>query len=286
MSGFHGAFATGVACQQGTLTLPDTWFHPPFWDLLMLQLLRPNSSNLPCLYSTFHLEYPLVLSRFCFTPYQRLWLYNGAPLVAFYDTLGIRRTQLLFTKTETNERLAAPVSSDDLRRTFLDSVTKKPRENNKWAVNVWRNQAIRRNSQAERYFENPEQFWVHVELRLAEVNKLNYWMARFITEVRRKDGTDYPPNTLTQIMAGLQRDLREEYDRPGINLLKKDDTTFDLFRKSLDARKKELTNCGVGVKVRRADPVLKSDEEKLSSTGVLKIDSSTGLSNCVFFLQL
>ena len=29
MSGFHGAFATGVACQQGTLTLPDTWFRPP-----------------------------------------------------------------------------------------------------------------------------------------------------------------------------------------------------------------------------------------------------------------
>ena len=65
MSGFHGAFAMGVASQQGTLTLPDTWFRPPIWDLLMLQLLRPNSSNLPCLYSTFHLEYPLVLSRFC-----------------------------------------------------------------------------------------------------------------------------------------------------------------------------------------------------------------------------
>ena len=24
--GCHGAFATGVACQQGTLTFPDTWF--------------------------------------------------------------------------------------------------------------------------------------------------------------------------------------------------------------------------------------------------------------------
>ena len=54
----------GNNSQQGTLTLPDTWFRPQFWDLLMLQLLRPNSSNLPCLYSTFHLEYPLVLSRF------------------------------------------------------------------------------------------------------------------------------------------------------------------------------------------------------------------------------
>ena len=29
---------------------------------------------------------------YCFTPYQRPWLYNGAPLVTFYDTLGIRRT--------------------------------------------------------------------------------------------------------------------------------------------------------------------------------------------------
>ena len=66
LRGFHGAFATGVACQQGALTLPDTLFRPRLWDLLVLQLLRPDSSNLPCLYSTFHLEYPLVLSRFCF----------------------------------------------------------------------------------------------------------------------------------------------------------------------------------------------------------------------------
>ena len=72
-------FATGVASQQGTLTLPDTWFRPPFWDLLMLQLLRPNSSSLPCLFSTFHLEYPLVLSRFC--------LRTRAIFVGFYRIL-------------------------------------------------------------------------------------------------------------------------------------------------------------------------------------------------------
>ena len=34
LRGFHGAFATGVASQQGALTLPNTWFRPPFWDLL------------------------------------------------------------------------------------------------------------------------------------------------------------------------------------------------------------------------------------------------------------
>ena len=70
MSGFHGAFATGVASQQGTLTLPDTWFRPIFWELLLLQLLRPDSSNLPCLYSTFHLEYPLYFLDFAFNKYR------------------------------------------------------------------------------------------------------------------------------------------------------------------------------------------------------------------------
>ena len=34
MSGFHEAFATGVVCQQGTLTLPDTWFRPLFGTCL------------------------------------------------------------------------------------------------------------------------------------------------------------------------------------------------------------------------------------------------------------
>ena len=44
---------------------------------------------------------------YCFTPYQRLWLYNGTPLVAFYDTLGIRRTY---------SRLKPPASSRGAHR--------------------------------------------------------------------------------------------------------------------------------------------------------------------------
>ena len=85
MSGFHGAFATGMACQQGKLILPDTWFRPPSGDLLMLQLSRPDSSNLPCLNSTFHLEYPLVLSRFCFSMFLHLYWSNNKTIQILYD---------------------------------------------------------------------------------------------------------------------------------------------------------------------------------------------------------
>ena len=70
-NGFYGAFATSVACHQGMLTLQDKWFRPPFWDLLMLQFMRPNFPNLPWLYLTFHLEYPSVLSRFCLSIFNR-----------------------------------------------------------------------------------------------------------------------------------------------------------------------------------------------------------------------
>ena len=47
------------------------------------------------------------------TPCQRLWLYNGAPLVAFYDTRGIRRTF---------SRLKPPASSRG-RSAFKKGVT-------------------------------------------------------------------------------------------------------------------------------------------------------------------
>ena len=86
MSCFHGVFATGVASQQGTLTLPDIWFRPPFWYLLVLQLLRQDISNLPCLYSTFHLENPLILSRF------RLLLFMATYLLSVFSaTLNVRK---------------------------------------------------------------------------------------------------------------------------------------------------------------------------------------------------
>ena len=67
--GIHGAFAMGVACQQGMLTLQDTWFRPPFWDIrvLMLQLLRPVFPSLPCLSRLFTWNTPRYFLDFAFS---------------------------------------------------------------------------------------------------------------------------------------------------------------------------------------------------------------------------
>jgi len=111
---------------------------------------------------------------------------------------------------------------------------------------------------------------------------LNFWLQRFIVEIRRKDGTPYPANTLTQIVAALQRHLRSMFSNRQINFFKDDDIVFREFRKTLDARMKVLTGQGIGVEKKRSDPVTEEDEQKMWDTGVFSMMTASGLSNAVF----
>ena len=54
LCGFHRTFATGVACRQGTLTPPDTWFCP-IWDLQKCSLVETTDtqSYITPVYDTF-----------------------------------------------------------------------------------------------------------------------------------------------------------------------------------------------------------------------------------------
>ena len=78
--GFHRTFATGAACQQRTLTPPDTWSCPPL-GLASVLMLRPMSpelvlfldfwvSNIPryfcfCFYYVAHVLRCLAYSLVC-----------------------------------------------------------------------------------------------------------------------------------------------------------------------------------------------------------------------------
>ncbi|CAC5356086.1 unnamed protein product [Mytilus coruscus] len=86
--------------------------------------------------------------------------------------------------------------------------------------------------------------YVPVDPETASIKELNFWLSRFIMETRRKDGSPYPPNTLLNISAGIQRPLREK-KRSEINLLQKNSVDFPTFQKSLDTRMKEVTASGL-----------------------------------------
>ena len=59
MIGFHGAFATCVACQQGTLTLPDTWLRPPILGLACAPIVETRFFELAMSLLDFSTRIPL-----------------------------------------------------------------------------------------------------------------------------------------------------------------------------------------------------------------------------------
>lgn len=112
---------------------------------------------------------------------------------------------------------------------------------------------------------------------------LNYWMQRFVLEVRKQDGSEYPP--LYYIVGGLLRYLRDEYIH-NMNFLDEKDhrSRYAVFQRVLDVRMKELLSKGLGTKVRQADPILAEVEEKIWSLKVFGMHSSKALQYRVFFL--
>ena len=73
----------------------------------------------------------------------------------------------------------------------------------------------------------------HIHSRWRYVGELDYWLSRFILEVRRKDGNCYPSNTLHQLCYGILRFLREV--KPSIDIFKNPE--FASFHKTLDAER-------------------------------------------------
>lgn len=57
---------------------------------------------------------------------------------------------------------------------------------------------------------------------------LNYWMQRFVLEVRKQDGSEYPPRSLYYIVCGLLRYLRDE-NIHNMNFLDEKDNRFAVF---------------------------------------------------------
>ena len=67
----------------------------------------------------------------------------------------------------------------------------------------YRNQ--RQETRRDNYFPIPGEF---SEGSQVTTHKLDYWISFLVLEIRRRDGQCYPPNSLFNIVAGIQRHLR------------------------------------------------------------------------------
>ena len=88
-----------------------------------------------------------------------------------------------------------------------------------------------------------------------EVDKLSdeyliFWLPRFILEVSEKSGAEYPPNSLYQLICGIQREVQKT--RPEVNFFS---CLFSDVNRTLDAEIKRLQSLGLGTKVKKTEPI-------------------------------
>ena len=86
---------------------------------------------------------------------------------------------------------------------------------------------------------------------------LNHWLSRFVVEVRRQDGENYPPATLHSLLAGILCYMREQNpDTP--DFLSKKDWRKGL-RGAMESALVELQQKGVGAEVKRTEVITQEE---------------------------
>ncbi|XP_062572924.1 zinc finger MYM-type protein 2-like [Saccostrea cucullata] len=180
--------------------------------------------------------------------------------------------------TEKSTCFPEVITEAALEKQRIQRIPKKTRQNNQFAVNVWVAWATNRNKRADMLLDKYQT--VPLTFKSISNDELDFWMSRFVNEARRKDGSKYPPNTVYNIVAGIQKHIREECSRPEINIFS--DSNFANFRATLDAVMKERVSEGIGV-VKHTQNVTIDDKNELWEKGVINKTTAKGLSYGVFF---
>lgn len=169
-----------------------------------------------------------------------------------------------------NQRFAIP-KTEEIKRARLESIPKKTRQDTEYCVRLW-------NSWAENRKRNNG---VTVPpLEDLDNDNLQHWLCRFVVEIRKKNGLEYPPNTLHHVVAGIMRHMRYNCGRPELDFFK--DPSFSDFRASLDAEMKRLQSAGIGSVKKQAEPVTIEEEELLWQKILLGDHSPQSLLNTMF----
>ena len=165
--------------------------------------------------------------------------------------------------SSTTERrvYGSPKSQKDIKRSMESGVPEKTRSQTNWAIKVWTEWATSRNRNLL-----PDEAPFNCEIETLSAQLINFWLSRFVLEIRRRDGERYPPASLYQLCCGILRYLRAA-GRAEVNIFEQ--AEFHTFRATLDSEMKRLNSTGQYIHKRRAEPITVEDENVLWEVGLL-----------------
>ena len=145
-----------------------------------------------------------------------------------------------------------------------------------------KNTARKTNNEAKKFIDwlqqPPRNEFRPIESLPAEI--LDSHIGQYLLTLKRKDGKDYQPDSLTSIHRAINRYL-QSVGFTG-NLVK--DTVFQVSKKVLESKRKELKKSGLGNHDLKADPLTPEEEEILWEKGELGNGNPEALQRTVWFL--
>ena len=106
----------------------------------------------------------------------------------------------------------------------------------------------------------------------------SFVMCRFIPEIRKLDGGEFPGKTLYEIVLCVQFHL----ETLGINWKILDEQSFSSIRYTLDNIMKIRTQQGIGNQSKQADVLTLTDEDIIWHKKIANLDTPQGLLNATF----
>ena len=113
-----------------------------------------------------------------------------------------------------------------------------------------------------------------------EAKQLDETLQKFFAEIRKKDGSEYEPDSLRVMLASLDRHLREK--DAAFSIAK--DIESSNNRKVLEEKARRLRQEGFGKRPNAAKALTTQDEELLWPKGVLGSHSLQSLIQTIWFL--
>ena len=111
-----------------------------------------------------------------------------------------------------------------------------------------------------------------------ETNELNNLLSKFLLTVRKKDGTEYEPQTLKSYLSSLNRYLKDRHY--GVDI--QEDPAFAKVRSTLKAKQRQLKSMGKGNRPNASGPLSDAEIEQMWLNGTLGGHSPNSILNTLW----
>jgi hypothetical protein len=145
-----------------------------------------------------------------------------------------------------SSRFKSPVSSAEMSKILAEKFARKTIDKATWAVTLFSQWRADRNV---RCLSDDTLVYINKPFGSMTDDELIYTVPLFLTEVMKKDGTEFPPATLRDLVLSLQKFLETE----GRSVKFLSDDKFCNIRDTLDGLMKQRSRAGLGLKKKQAE---------------------------------